>query len=94
VAGLVRSLCGGNQQFAGHATNAGASGAVGATFDQQNGMSLGMGGPVGAHAGSTGTDVLAIDQFTFEHRMVFSPVRDAVLNACIYASLPDGSVRE
>jgi hypothetical protein len=55
MARLVRGLPGGNQQFAGHATEARASRPLGASFDQQDRIGLGAGGSVGAHAGGTGT---------------------------------------
>ena len=55
VARLVRGLGGGNQQFAGHAAHARAGRAISAAFDQQHGVGVGAGSPVGAHAGGTGT---------------------------------------
>ena len=58
---LMRGLGCSNQQFAGHATEAGAGRAVIAAFDQQDRVGVGAGGPVGSHPRSTGANDGDID---------------------------------
>ena len=52
----TRGFAGGNQELAGHATHAGAHGAVGAAFDHHDAVRVLARCFVGAHASGAGTD--------------------------------------